>query len=95
VISPSSRFAMGSIAALLSFAPAHAQSPSSDQPVTDIGTYYKDEQAPLNKKAPYSPYAGRNYPTRVLWGDTHLHTANSLDAAAFGNTLGPEAAFRL
>ena len=31
---------------------------------------------------------------RVLWGDTHLHTANSLDAAAFGNTLGPEAAYR-
>src|SRR3954449_10287896 len=41
-----------------------------------------------------SPYAGRNFPTRVLWGDTHLHTANSLDAAAFGNTLGPEEAYR-
>ena len=23
----------------------------------------------------YSPYAGRAYPTRVLYGDTHLHTA--------------------
>ena len=34
------------------------------------------------------------YPTRVLWGDTHLHTANSLDAAAFGDTLGPEEAYR-
>ena len=22
----------------------------------------------------YSPYAGRNFPTRVFWGDTHLHT---------------------
>ncbi|MDP2324576.1 MAG: hypothetical protein Q8N51_11160, partial [Gammaproteobacteria bacterium] len=22
----------------------------------------------------FSPYAGRNFPTRVLWGDTHLHT---------------------
>ena len=22
----------------------------------------------------YSPYAGRNFPTQVLWGDTHLHT---------------------
>ena len=29
-----------------------------------------------------------------LWGDTHLHTANSLDAAAFGDTLGPEEAYR-
>jgi hypothetical protein len=35
-----------------------------------------------------------NYPTHVLWGDTHLHTANSIDAAAFGNTLGPEEAYR-
>ena len=61
---------------------------------TDIGTLYRDEAAPLYKAPGYSPYAGRNYPTRVLWGDTHLHTANSLDAAAFGNTLGPEPAYR-
>ena len=60
----------------------------------DIGTLYRDEAAPLYKAPGYSPYAGRNYPTRVLWGDTHLHTANSLDAAAFGNTLGPEPAYR-
>ena len=45
-------------------------------------------------KQPYSPYAGRNFPTRVLWGDTHLHTSNSLDARATGATLGPEEAFR-
>jgi hypothetical protein len=25
----------------------------------------------------FSPYAGRNYPTRVFFGDTHLHTAIS------------------
>ena len=25
----------------------------------------------------YSRYAGRNFPTKVLWGDTHLHTSNS------------------
>ncbi len=61
---------------------------------TDIGTLYRDETAPLYKPPSYSPYAGRNYPTRVLWGDTHLHTANSLDAAAFGNSLGPEPAYR-
>ncbi|MEH6822632.1 MAG: DUF3604 domain-containing protein [Motiliproteus sp.] len=46
-------------------------------------------------KAPvYSPYAGRNFPTQVLWGDTHLHTNLSLDARAGGVTLGPEAAYR-
>ena len=42
----------------------------------------------------YSPYAGRSYPTRVLWGDTHLHTSNSLDARAAGVSLGPEQAYR-
>ena len=42
----------------------------------------------------YSPYAGRNYPTQVLWGDTHLHTCNSLDARAAGVTLCPEEAYR-
>ena len=47
-------------------------------------------------KAPgYSPYAGRNFPSRPLWGDTHLHTSNSLDARAFGVILGPEDAYRL
>ena len=42
----------------------------------------------------YSPYAGRNYPTRVFWGDTHLHTGYSMDAGAFGARLGPEDAYR-
>jgi hypothetical protein len=31
----------------------------------------------------------------VLWGDTHLHTSLSLDARAFGATIGPEEAYRL
>jgi len=42
----------------------------------------------------YSPYAGRSFPTQVLWGDTHLHTGNSLDAGAFGARLTPEDAHR-
>lgn len=73
--------------------PALAQQQATDSH-SDIGTLYRDQVAPLYKPPAYSPYAGRNYPTRVLWGDTHLHTANSLDASAFGNTLGPEEAFR-
>ena len=48
----------------------------------------------LFKKPSYSPYSGRHFPTRVFWGDTHLHTSNSLDARAFGVTLGPEQAYR-
>ena len=27
----------------------------------------------------YSPYAGRGFPSRVFWGDTHLHTGLSAD----------------
>jgi hypothetical protein len=47
------------------------------------------------EKAPsYSPYAGRNFPTQPLWGDTHLHTNLSLDARAAGVILSPGDAFR-
>jgi hypothetical protein len=42
----------------------------------------------------YSPYAGRDFPTRVFWGDTHQHTGMSMDAGAFGARLGPEDAYR-
>jgi hypothetical protein len=45
-------------------------------------------------KPPYSPYAGRNFPTRPLFGDTHLHTGFSMDAGAFGARLTPRDAYR-
>jgi Protein of unknown function (DUF3604) len=41
----------------------------------------------------FSPYAGRNFPTRVFWGDTHLHTAVSVDAGTM-NRIGQEDAYR-
>lgn len=41
----------------------------------------------------FSPYAGRTYPTRVLFGDTHLHTAISVDAGTMCR-VGQEDAFR-
>lgn len=47
-----------------------------------------------SSKPPYSPYAGRNFPTRPLFGDTHLHTSFSMDAGAFGARLGPRDAYR-
>jgi len=42
----------------------------------------------------YSPYAMRTFPTRPLWGDTHLYTSLSMDAGAFGNRLGVRDAYR-
>jgi Protein of unknown function (DUF3604) len=44
-------------------------------------------------KPPYSPYVGRNYPTRPFFGDTHLHTSFSFDAGAFGARLTPRDAY--
>ena len=41
----------------------------------------------------YSPYAGREFPTAVLWGDSHLHTAISVDAGTMCR-VGQEDAFR-
>ena len=48
----------------------------------------------LPTKPPYSPYAGRNFPTRPLFGDTHLHTGWSFDAGTFGARLTPRDAYR-
>jgi hypothetical protein len=42
----------------------------------------------------YSPYAKQAYTTQVFWGDTHLHTAVSVDSTIFGATLGLEDAYR-
>ncbi len=45
-------------------------------------------------KKEYCPYLHHNYPDRVFWGDTHLHTSYSWDAGMAGNTLGPDGAYR-
>ena len=42
----------------------------------------------------YSPYAQRSFPSRVFWGDTHLHTGLSMDAGLFGARLGLDDAYR-
>ncbi|MEZ4331374.1 MAG: DUF3604 domain-containing protein [Myxococcota bacterium] len=51
--------------------------------------------APASPSRPYSPYVERTFPTRVFWGDTHLHTSWSPDANAGGNTrIDPDTAYR-
>src|SRR6266567_351157 len=50
--------------------------------------------APTGKKIDYSPYPAKDFPNRVYFGDTHLHTSYSTDAGMIGNTLGPEEAYR-
>ena len=65
---------------------AWAAEAGNDEAITkaDVADAFKPE---------FSPYAGRNYPTRVLFGDTHLHTAVSVDAGTM-NRVGQEDAFR-
>lgn len=60
----------------------------------DTGTLTKKDAEGVAEMPSYSPYAGRNFPTRPLFGDTHLHTAASFDAGAFGARLTPRDAYR-
>jgi hypothetical protein len=54
----------------------------------------EDDAGAMAAKRSYSPYAGRAFPTRVYWGDTHVHTDNSLDARGLGVKLDVEDALR-
>jgi len=77
--------------------PAVAQeaAPAADN-VGIAGTLDRDEaEKAHDRPAIYSPYAGRNFPARPFFGDTHLHTAVSFDAGAFGARLTPSDAYRL
>lgn len=55
---------------------------------------YSDPAKTPIQQPNYSPYAGRNFPTKLLFGDTHLHTKLSLDARAAGLTLSADDAYR-
>jgi len=73
-----------SMLAVLVGSAAYAQLPPPTEDVKDA--------FPAQKH--YSPYAGRNFPTQVFWGDTHVHSGNSMDAGAFGGRLMPDDAHR-
>lgn len=65
-------------------------------PVAAVAQFIPSEESieGLYHGKTYSPYAQRSFPSQVFWGDTHLHTALSVDAGLFGNTLGLDAAYR-
>ena len=48
----------------------------------------------LAEQRVYSPYVGRAYPDRVLFGDTHFHTNLSFDAGLVGTSLDVHAGYR-
>jgi hypothetical protein len=72
---------------VISTGDASAQLPVPPEPNEALRSAFPGQQS-------YSPYAGRNFPTSVYWGDTHLHTGMSMDAGAFGARLLPDDAHR-
>jgi hypothetical protein len=62
---------------------------------SDIGSPDPEVVKGLYPGKAYSPYAQRSFPSRVYWGETHLHTGLSLDAGLFGCILDHEDAYRL
>ena len=61
---------------------------------SDAGIPSSEVLSNAYKGKSYSPYAGRSFPSRPLFGDSHVHTGNSFDAGAMGATLSPEDAHR-
>ncbi len=63
--------------------------------VPAFGQDLRVDPAGIKPPAPeYSPYLEHNYPDRVFFGDTHVHTSYSTDAGMVGNRLGPDEAYR-
>ena len=80
-----------SLSLLIATLPMALALPLSAQQATpsDTGELDKASAEQAFKQRPYSPYVGRNFPTRPLFGDTHLHTSFSFDAGAFNARLVP------
>jgi len=90
---PHMHFSLSLLIATLSAALALPLSAQQATP-SDTGELDKASAEQAFKQRPYSPYVGRNFPTRPFFGDTHLHTSFSFDAGAFGARLVPRDAYR-
>ena len=75
---------LGSLATTLAIGASFLALAACGSPAGNIGDSVK-----ADKKVAQSAY-----PDNLLWGDTHLHTNNSVDAFGFGVRLGPEDALR-
>src|SRR5438034_11757271 len=72
----------GAALAAVCAASVFATTVAAQNATMDIGTLDKEAaDKAFPTKPPYSPYAGRNFPTRPYFGDTHTHTSYSMDAA--------------
>ena len=54
----------------------------------------RDAAQCVHLRKPILPNVGQAYPDSVYWGDTHVHTALSVDGYIFGNRLMPDDAYR-
>ena len=73
---------------------AQAPPPSDKVVVTDLSDVTPADPKKFYKDPGYSPYAGKHYPERPLFGDEHVHTGWSVDAGLGGATLSPVEAVR-
>ena len=52
------------------------------------------DQSEISSSTADNQMSDTAHPEQVYWGDTHLHTSNSIDAFGFGNRLDAETALR-
>ncbi|WP_138472426.1 DUF3604 domain-containing protein [Poseidonocella sp. HB161398] len=78
----------------IAFAASLSAAPLAAQVTTDAGTITGEKIERFFNQPGYSPYAGRSYPTRPLWGEQHLHTSWSPDAFGGGTRVGPDEALQ-
>jgi hypothetical protein len=81
---------VGSLCALAVLGPALTSGNlSAQEPHT-----YRVTEDDLEPERIYSPFAGRDYPDQVLFGDTHFHTNLSFDAGLVGTRLTMDEGYR-